>query len=96
MGSLGLGFPLGLPQEFGLSGRVFTDVGSLFNIDLDRSNSALANVVVEQSSAPRMSAGTGVSWKSPLGPIRLDIAYPILRRSFDKKEFFRIGFGTRF
>jgi outer membrane protein insertion porin family len=96
VGSLGVGFPLGLPQEFGLSGRVFTDVGSLFNIDLDRSNSALANVVVEQSSAPRMSAGTGVSWKSPLGPIRLDIAYPILRRSFDKKEFFRIGFGTRF
>jgi len=96
VGSLGLGFPLGLPQEFGLSGRVFTDVGSLFNIDLDRSNSALANVVVEQSSAPRMSAGTGVSWKSPLGPIRIDIAYPILRRSFDKKEFFRIGFGTRF
>lgn len=96
VGSLGLGFPLGLPQEFGLSGRVFTDVGSLFNIDLDRNNPALANVVVQQAGTPRLSAGTGVSWKSPLGPIRLDIAYPILRQTFDKKEFFRIGFGTRF
>jgi len=96
VGSLGVGFPLGLPQEFGLSGRFFTDVGSLFSIDLDRSNPALANVVVEQSSKPRLSAGTGVSWKSPLGPIRLDVAYPILRQTFDKKEFFRIGFGTRF
>jgi outer membrane protein insertion porin family len=96
VGSLGLGFPLGLPQEFGLSGRVFTDFGSLFNIDLDRTNTALANVVVEQSSKPRMSAGTGVSWKSPLGPIRLDVAYPILKQTFDKKEFFRVGFGTRF
>ena len=96
VGSLGVGFPLGLPQEFGLSGRVFTDVGSLFNIDLDRSNPALANVVVEESSKPRLSAGTGVSWKSPLGPIRLDVAYPILKQTFDKKEFFRIGFGTRF
>ncbi len=96
VGSLGVGFPLGLPQEFGLSGRVFTDVGSLFSIDLDRNNPALANVVVEQSSKPRLSAGTGVSWKSPLGPIRLDVAYPILKQTFDKKEFFRIGFGTRF
>jgi outer membrane protein insertion porin family len=96
VGSLGLGFPLGLPQEFGISGRVFTDVGSLFNIDLDRSNPLTANVVVQQSPSPRLSAGTGVSWKSPMGPIRLDIAYPILRQTFDKKEFFRIGFGTRF
>jgi outer membrane protein insertion porin family len=56
----------------------------------------LANVVVEQSSKLRMSAGTGVSWKSPLGPIRLDVAYPILKQTFDKKEFFRVGFGTRF
>jgi outer membrane protein insertion porin family len=96
VGSLGLGFPLGLPQEFGLSGRVFTDFGSLFNIDLDRSNPALANVVVERSSKLRLSAGTGVSWKSPLGPIRLDVAYPILKQTFDKKEFFRVGFGTRF
>jgi outer membrane protein insertion porin family len=96
VGSLGLGFPLGLPQELGLSGRVFTDFGSLFNIDLDRSNPTLANVVVEQSSKLRLSAGTGVSWKSPLGPIRLDVAYPILKQTFDKKEFFRVGFGTRF
>src|SRR6185437_2826057 len=31
--SISLGFPLGLPQELGLSGRVFTDIGSLFGID---------------------------------------------------------------
>ncbi len=31
--SLQLAFPLGLPQELGLSGRVFTDVGSSFGVD---------------------------------------------------------------
>ena len=96
VGSAAISFPLGLPQEFGISGRAFTDVGSLFSIDLDRSNPATANAVVVNSSAPRLSSGVGVSWKSPLGPIRLDVAYPILRQTFDKKEFFRVGFGTRF
>jgi outer membrane protein insertion porin family len=44
----------------------------------------------------RMSAGAGVAWKSPFGPIRLDLAVPVLRQPFDKSEFFRISFGTRF
>jgi outer membrane protein insertion porin family len=93
VGSVALDFPLGLPQEFGITGRFFSDFGSLFSIDLPSSNSTdqLAN-----TPALRLSGGTGVSWKSPLGPIRLDLAYPILKKSFDKKEFFRVGFGTRF
>jgi outer membrane protein insertion porin family len=43
-----------------------------------------------------MSVGTGLSWRSPLGPIRLDIAVPVKKEQFDKREFFRVGFGTRF
>jgi len=93
VGSVALDFPLGLPQEFGLTGRVFSDFGSLFTIDLGGTNST---DTVANSPALRLSGGTGVSWKSPLGPIRLDVAYPILRQTFDKKEFFRVGFGTRF
>jgi len=88
-GSLSLGFPLGLPKELGITGRVFTDVGSLFGIDEDPQG-------INDTSAPRASAGFGVSWASPLGPIRLDFAVPYLRRNFDRTEFFRVGFGTRF
>jgi len=91
-----LSFPLGLPEELGLSGRVFTDVGSLFNIDLGGTTANTSVVKGSTSAEPRLSSGTGVSWKSPLGPIRLDVAYPILKQSFDKREFFRVGFGTRF
>jgi outer membrane protein insertion porin family len=52
--------------------------------------------MVEQSPAIRASAGVGVSWKSPVGPIRLDIAYPLKKESFDRTQFFRVSFGTRF
>ena len=44
----------------------------------------------------RASAGVGLSWKSPFGPIRIDLAQPVLKEPGDVKELFRFGFGTRF
>jgi len=44
----------------------------------------------------RMSAGFGISWKSPFGLINIDIGYPILKKPYDQLEIFRFGFGTRF
>jgi outer membrane protein insertion porin family len=105
LGSVTLGVPLGLPKEFGLSGRVFTDFGTLYHLQpttltLTPEQSAAAGgqttLTAEQSPAIRVSAGVGVSWKSPVGPIRLDIAYPIRKEGFDKTQVFRVSFGTRF
>jgi len=89
VGTVSLGFPVGLPQELGITGRVFSDFGSLFNLD------EKGDTIADPHSL-RVSAGFGVSWASPLGPIKLDLAVPVKRESFDKKQFFRIGFGTRF
>lgn len=89
VGTVSLQFPLGLPQELGVAGRVFTDFGTLFNIDQSGSE------IVDKSSL-RASIGTGVSWKSPFGPIRVDFAVPVVKESFDEKELFRVSFGTRF
>ena len=88
-GSLSLGFPLGLPQELGLTARAFSDFGSLFESD-DH------GPTVVDSHAIRVSAGMGLSWASPVGPVKLDVAVPVVRESFDKRELFRVGFGTRF
>ncbi|MBV9521918.1 MAG: BamA/TamA family outer membrane protein, partial [Alphaproteobacteria bacterium] len=98
-GSVTMGFPLGLPQELGVSGRVFTDFGTLFGIDqanaLFNPNTG-SNDKIDNTSALRLSVGSGISWKSPFGPIRLDLAVPVLKQAFDKRELFRVGFGTRF
>ena len=88
-GTVQLGFPLGLPQELGITGRVFTDFGSLFGV-------VETGPSVADSKSIRVSSGVGVSWASPLGPIRLDLGMPLVREKFDKKELFRISFGTRF
>ncbi|HYG88251.1 MAG TPA: outer membrane protein assembly factor BamA [Azospirillum sp.] len=90
-GTVEMSFPLGLPEDFGIKGYTFTDVGSLA-----KSGFGGDPRVVADGHAVRLSVGTGVSWRSPFGPIRLDFAIPILKESFDRKEVFRFSFGTRF
>jgi len=89
LGALQLSMPLGLPKEFGVSGHVFTNFGSAWSVDDKGPTIADVNAV-------RVSIGYGFAWDSPVGPVRIDFAFPIVRQSFDKKEFFRVGFGSQF
>ncbi|MCE2927500.1 MAG: outer membrane protein assembly factor BamA [Rickettsiales bacterium] len=88
-GSAELKFPLGLPEEVGLSGAVFGDVGSLWKVDDNGAG-------IFDDSALRTSAGVGVLWTSPFGPIRVDFARAISKQDEDQTETFRFSFGTRF
>ena len=88
-GSLELSLPIGLPEELGFLGHLFTDVGTLTDIDASGAD------IVDEAS-PRVSVGVGVSWQSPFGPIRVDVALPVVKEDFDDTESFRFSFGTRF
>jgi outer membrane protein insertion porin family len=88
-GSLQLAFPLGLPEELDIRGRVFSDVGSSWKIDQ-------SGPPVDDSSAPRVSVGAGLTWVSPFGPLGIDLGFAVLKQSFDKTEILRLNFGTRF
>lgn len=89
IGTVEVAFPVGLPEEFGIRGRIFTDMGSLFDVDDNGAE------VLDESSL-RLTAGTGLSWSSPFGPIQIDFAFPILKEEFDKDEVFRLSFSTGF
>ena len=52
--------------------------------------------VVGDSIAFRAAVGAGVIWQSPFGPLRLDVAYPMLKEDFDETELVRFSVGTRF
>lgn len=88
-GSVELIFPLGLPEEFGLSGAVFTDLGYLTEVDD-------TGPTIQDEPSMRASVGTGLLWSSPFGPIRVDFSHAVLKEEFDETEFFRFNFGTRF
>jgi outer membrane protein insertion porin family len=90
-GTAELSFPLGLPKEIGILGKAFTDVGSLWGA-ADNPNT----VSILDSTTMRISAGFGLQWMSPFGPIRVDYAIPLQYDPWDKIENFRFSFGTRF
>jgi outer membrane protein insertion porin family len=87
--TLGLGFPLGLPNEFGIRGHVFTDAGSIGDSD-----SSVARTT--DTGSIRMSVGVGIEWSSPFGPVGIDLSQALVKEDFDKTEIFRFSFGTRF
>lgn len=89
-GSIELSFPIGFPEEMGVSGHAFSDFGSLWQLD----ESDLTGIADESSL--RATAGLGFSWRSPMGPVRIDLAAPLLKEDYDEKEVFRFSFGTRF
>ncbi len=84
-----LNFPLGLPDDLGLSGLAFIDVGSIYNTN---SSSSL----IKDENTLRASAGIGLTWVSPFGPVKFFLSKPILKENYDKKEIFRFSFGTTY
>jgi outer membrane protein insertion porin family len=85
----GVTFPLGLPNEFGVRGRVFTDAGSIGE------NDSSFGAATDTGSI-RMSVGTGLLWNSPFGPINIDFTKAILKEDFDETALVRFDFGARF
>jgi outer membrane protein insertion porin family len=44
----------------------------------------------------RYSAGVGVAWNSPVGPLKLSYAYPLKKKKGDRIQNFQFQVGTIF
>jgi outer membrane protein insertion porin family len=89
-GTVQAAFPLGLPEEYQIRGRVFSDFGTLTGTDFED------DIDLNDSAALRLSVGVGLTWVSPFGPLAVDLAYPVLKEPFDETELFRFSVGTSF
>ena len=87
-----LEIPLGLPEELGITPKLFSDWGTIGSPkDLRVSDQPILD-----SQKIRGSVGVGVEWESPVGPITIDWAYILSKEDFDETESFRVNFGQRF
>ncbi len=86
-------FPLGLPEELGLRGGVFYDVGNLYN--LDDVNTAGGNIVGEDGSI-RHVLGVSVLWETPFGPLRFNFSQALKKEDFDQEQNFDLTIQARF
>jgi outer membrane protein insertion porin family len=81
-------FPIGLPNEFGVKGAIFTDFGTTWKAG------ATGPQVIDNKSI-RASVGIGLSWTSPFGPLKIDYAIPVKKQGYDQTQRFLFGFSSR-
>jgi outer membrane protein insertion porin family len=97
-----------LPKEIGMKLAAFVDAGSVWgyrgSTTWDQTGETV-QVGLDSFSDIRSSAGIGLLWDSPLGPLRFDFAYPITKycqtglagnQVCDNTQFFRFSGGTKF
>lgn len=88
-------FPLGLPEELGLRGGVFYDVGNLWG--LEDSNAVPGNPnIVGRDGSFRHVVGFSLLWTTGLGPLRFNFSKALVKEDFDKERNFDLTIQARF
>ena len=83
-------FPIGLPEEYGISGGVYLDAGSVWGLDDDLSGT------IDDSLSLRSAIGVSIFWNTAIGPLRFNFSKPLEFEDFDKTETFDLSVSTSF
>ena len=93
-GSTQLNFPIFIPDEYPVEGFVFMDYGFLgkppkredyyFGRPNDIDNDL------------RTSAGVGIYWNTPMGPMNFSWGWPLKMNKYDREQRFLLSFETQF
>jgi len=76
-------------NELGIKGVLFTDGGLVTDFD------TTSGGIIDDKTY-RITAGTGVNWRSPIGPLRLQFGFPLVKGETDRSQVFSFAVGTRF
>lgn len=85
-------FPLGLPEEYGVSGGVFYDIGSLWGAD----GAAGAGTLLYNDFTLRQTVGVSIFWTTPIGPLQFNWSRAIDKQEFDRDQSFNLTIRTEF
>ncbi|MEZ5730991.1 MAG: outer membrane protein assembly factor BamA [Paracoccaceae bacterium] len=83
-------FPLGLPEEYGLTGGLFADVGSVWGLDDNLGG------IIDDDLHLRSSIGFSIFWTTAIGPLRFNFSHALGKESYDKVQNFDLTVSTRF
>ena len=81
--------PLPVPEEYGLTGAVFADVGSVWSLE-----TAFGDV--EDDPTLRAAAGVSLIVRSPIGPLRFDFSKDLAAEEYDRTQPFNFSLATNF
>lgn len=96
-GSTQLNFPIFIPDEYQIKGFVFTDYGILGEPPAREKvypyPGGLPNYI---DTGIRTSAGFGIYWNTPMGPMNFSWGWPLRMGKHDRERRFLLSFETQF
>lgn len=86
-------FPLGLPEELGMRGGFFYDIGNLWDLsNVDTSG----GTIVGEGGSFRHVIGISLLWTTGFGPLRFNFSKALQKETFDKEQSFDLTIQARF
>lgn len=86
-------FPIGLPEEYGITGGLFADVGSIWGLD---NRTGADGVLVDDDMYVRAAVGASIFWTTPIGPLRFNFSKALRKEDYDDVQNFDLTISTRF
>ena len=83
-------FPLGLAEEYGMSGGAFYHAGNLWD------TGAKGDELLYDNGAWRHVVGATLYWTTPIGPLRFDFTRALKKETQDEERTFDVSIATRF
>jgi outer membrane protein insertion porin family len=101
IGTLAARLPTIVPESYGITLGVFTDFGTLGRVDsvirACTPNTALSQGTCDKDNlAFRATAGISFQWRSPFGPIQIDLALPYIKAAYDRPQIIHFSTATGF
>ncbi len=90
-------FPIGLPEEYGIHGGTFLDVGSVWSLDNVNGGPKGGPIsAVDDGMKLRAAIGLSVFWDTPIGPLRFNFAKALKKENYDKTRVFDLTISSQF
>lgn len=89
-----------LPESYGIGLAFFSDFGTLGHLDniITRTCTGAQysgiGSCVKDNLAFRATAGVSINWKSPVGPVQINLGLPILKTSYDRAQIIHFSTAT--
>lgn len=91
-------FPLGLPEEYGVRGGLFYDVGALWGSGQTSGTLTAPDTatVVQDDFSLRHVVGVSLLWDTTIGPLRFDFTKALQKEALDREQTFNFTLSAKF
>ena len=80
----------GIPEEYGIYGGLFYDVGNLWSLQSSEDN------ILYENGSWRHVVGASLFWRTPIGPLRFNFSEVLRKEDFDRAQSFQLTISTSF